>query len=413
MIDDADELPIPTQDHLIDDVPKVLFAVFQTGNRANGGVESISQVIDSIGRECVVVTQMDTSSNQRWQQAGHKVEVLSLNYRIGDGFNKSSLTTKLKRIWSLAKTNWQTWRMIRNHKIQVLHCNDPAPFWHVVPAAWITRTPVVLNLRDSKSQNEVTSVAKYRRKFRFSSVILVLSQEMAKFYRDMVGEKFVNDHRMRFKHIYSIVDFERMQLKNLSQRQADRRSLEIAEDAIAIGFVAAFNDKKNQLDFIQQALPELKRQQPNAHIFFVGDFRPSEDPYAQRCQDAVMKLGLKGQITFAGFTDEIEKWYSSLDLVVVPTRKEGMARCMIEALACGTPVVSFDVCSAHEILTHYECGIVIPQGDYLELVNSLVALSGDDAQREELGKNGHTIANKLYSRRKNLRQYQDLYRSLV
>ena len=403
----------PVADTIVASTPRVLFAVFQTGNRANGGVESISQIIDSIDSECVVVTQMETPVNQRWAEAGKRVDVFKLPYRVGDGFGASGISGKLKRIWSIVRTNWRTLRLIRKHRLQLLHCNDPAPFWHVVPAAKLTRTPVVLNLRDSKSKSETTSLAKYRRKFRFSSTILVLSQEMAQFYRDLVGEKFVQDYCVRFESIYSIVDFDRMQRTSPPQRFEDRRNLGIADDTIAVGFVAAFNDKKNQLEFIQNAIPELQRQQPNAHVFFVGDFRPSEDPYADQCRNAALQFGVEKNLTFAGFTEKIETWYSSLDLVVVPTRKEGMARCMIEALGCGTPVVSFDVCSAHEILTQHDCGMVVQQGDYAALVYSLVALSQDTDRREKLGINGHAVARKIYSRVDILRQYEALYRSIA
>lgn len=389
---------------------KVLFAVFQTGNRSNGGVESISQVIDSPDMNCVVVTQLDTPTNVRWQKAGHEVKIFSLPYQIGEAFSTSSLLKKLKRLWSLVSTNLKTWRLIGQHEISVLHCNDPAPFWHVVLGAKIRGIPIVLNLRDTKSETEFTSVAKYRRKFRVSSTILVLSEEMSSFYQRLAGASFIKRHQIKFRHIYSIIDFDRMHPVSASLRNDLRGELGISEHVKSIGYVAVFNDKKNQLDFIRNALGELIQRDTDAHIYFIGDFTPDQNPYAAQCLTAAKECGIENHITFAGYTPEVEKWYQALDLVIVPTRKEGMARCMIEALACGTPVVSFDVCSAKEILTGHDCGIVVPQGDYPALVDAILRLANDLQQRHRLGTNGNLAARKLFKRDTVLEQYTELYR---
>jgi len=68
---------------------------------------------------------------------------------------------------------------------------------------------------------------------------------------------------------------------------------------------------------------------------------------------------------------------------------------MIESLACGTPVVSFDVCSAREILVQYNCGRVVPQGDYAGLVRELATLARNTFLRNALGVHGSQTAREL------------------
>ncbi|WP_167546784.1 glycosyltransferase family 4 protein [Stieleria maiorica] len=351
--------------------------------------------------------------NERWRRSGKHVDVFELPYRVGDGFWKSSWIAKARRLFSYLRTNWQTFRLIRKRKIQVLHCNDPAPFWHFVPAAYLCRVPVVLNLRDTRSTTGKAIVWKYRLKLLLVNRLLVLSNEMADAYRDLVGEGFLRFTGIRIDVIYSIVDGQVMHPVCDEDRQDLRSELGIASGEIAIGYVATFSEKKNQLDFIDQAAGPLLEHLPNAKVHFVGDFVPEQNEYARACRELSEAKGLRDRLSFVGYSSEISKWYQALDLVVVPTRQEGLARCMIEAIACATPVVSFDVCSAHEILSRHECGIVVSQSDYPSLVTSILELLNDPERRDSFGSNGRRLAESIFSHGAIYGRYASLYRGLV
>ena len=83
---------------------------------------------------------------------------------------------------------------------------------------------------------------------------------------------------------------------------------------------------------------------------------------------------------------------------------------MIESLACGTPVVSFDVCSAREVLEAHACGIVVPQGDHAGLAAALAALGRDPARRRALGERGARAARELFDPERMMAAYRELYR---
>lgn len=393
--------------------PAVLFAVFQTGARANGGVESITQVIESREWQGLVATQLETAVNPRWRKAGLAVETWTLPYRSGESFARAGLMTKFRWLASLVRTNWRVWRLIGQRGIGVVHCNDPAPFWHVVWGARWRRVPVVLNLRDTKSSLDGFPVKRYRRRFGLCAAILVLSREMGEFYARAVGAGFLQDRRIRIEPIYSIVDFGHMHPLPDEERTALRERLGIGPDEFAIGYAAAFNDKKNQLGFIEQAGPLLKTRLPAARVHCLGDFEPDRDAYAKKCLDAAARLGVDRQILFRGFTPEIHRWYQALDTLVVPTRQEGLARCMIEGMACGVPVVSFDVCSAREMLEGHACGLVVDQGDHAGLVEGLVRLACDAGLRKTMGERGVQVARKLFDRAQVAAAYAGFYRRVA
>ena len=81
---------------------------------------------------------------------------------------------------------------------------------------------------------------------------------------------------------------------------------------------------------------------------------------------------------------------------------------MIEGLACGTPIVSFDVCSASEILERYRCGVVVSQSDYHRLCTALVRLANSPALRSEYSANGAAAARRLFGAETSMAHYRGL-----
>jgi glycosyltransferase involved in cell wall biosynthesis len=159
-------------------------------------------------------------------------------------------------------------------------------------------------------------------------------------------------------------------------------------------------------------VPALRRLCPQAHTYFVGDFLPEKDDYARTCAEFAAQAEVKDAVTFVGYTRAVADWYRACDLVIVPTRKEGLARCMIEALACSTPVVSFDVCSAREILEAYDCGVVVPGGDYAALAGAVHTIATDDTLFASLRVNAIATARSLFAPARMVEEYRQLYRSV-
>src|SRR5437660_2759690 len=110
----------------------VLFAVFQNGSRANGGVESITQIIEGLGEmPRLILTNVETDVTARWREASAETMVWPLPYHIGRSWRAGGLMTLARRFMSLLATNWWVYRVIRDRELKAVHCNDPAPFWHV------------------------------------------------------------------------------------------------------------------------------------------------------------------------------------------------------------------------------------------------------------------------------------------
>lgn len=398
----------------MEDREPVIFAVFQTGSRANGGVESITQVLTRLRRvRPIVVTQVETPVNARWRQAGAAVKVWEVPYRINSDFFGAGVRQQLQKLRTMTKTNQAVYELVREADVRVVHLNDPAALWHTVIGARLAGARVIYNIRDTRAPDEQARRWKWKLAFRITDRQVVLSREMRQFWERHIAGSVHADPVKSIHAIYSIVDLETMCPVRAEHRRRLRQQLGIGPDELALGYVATFNEKKAQLAFIKGTMPRLKRCLPHAKVYFLGDFEPETNPYAQRCLEAVKRLGLEECIHFAGYTDAVADWYKALDLTVLASRKEGLARCMIESVACGTPVVSFDVCSAREILEGYRCGRVAEQGNHAALARHIEALAADADVRGHMGERGAEAARALFCTEAVVRQYEALYLALA
>ena len=114
----------------------VAFVVTQSGARANGGVESITQVVERVRNvRPVVVTQAETDFNRRWRDAGAGVRVWPMP-SLG--------------LASLVKNNVRAFRLVRAEGCRVVHCNDIHALWQTAFGARLAGASVVFNVRNVK-----------------------------------------------------------------------------------------------------------------------------------------------------------------------------------------------------------------------------------------------------------------------
>ncbi|MFE2378984.1 glycosyltransferase [Streptomyces sp. NPDC059398] len=157
-------------------------------------------------------------------------------------------------------------------------------------------------------------------------------------------------------------------------------------------------------DVLLRAWPEIVRAVPGARLVLVGD-GPDRAPLARTAPPGVL---------FTGAVDRPRAWLHAADLVVLPSRWEGMALAPLEAMACGRPVVLTDVNGARESLPpgHERHGLV-PPDDPHTLARAVRELLADARLRESLGSEAGAHARANFDVRHTAAAVSELYRRLL
>lgn len=105
--------------------------------------------------------------------------------------------------------------------------------------------------------------------------------------------------------------------------------------------------------------------------------------------------------------------YNAADLFVIPTLHDNSPNTVLEAMACGVPVVGFETGGVPDMVRHGVTGTVVPRNNVAALRAAIEDLIRNPSKREEMGKNSRTVALQEYPLAVQAKRYSDLYRSLL
>ena len=117
-------------------------------------------------------------------------------------------------------------------------------------------------------------------------------------------------------------------------KTAARAALGLPENKTLFGAIGRIEFNQKQQDFIVRTFFSHWKNNPALHLVITGD-----GPDRGRLETLIGRLGLQKQVTLLPWQENSTLVYSALDLLIIPSRFEGVPLVMLEALACGTPVI--------------------------------------------------------------------------
>ncbi len=157
-------------------------------------------------------------------------------------------------------------------------------------------------------------------------------------------------------------------------------------------------------DVLLRAWEDVVRRVPEARLVLVGD-GPDQDR---------LREGAPKSVVFTGAVSDASPWYQVADLVVLPSRWEGMALAPLEAMACGRPVVVTDVDGARESLpSAFSARCLVPPENPAALAGAVSELLADPLLRDSLGSLGRRHVLSTHDVRHTAEAVSDVYRDLL
>jgi len=205
----------------------------------------------------------------------------------------------------------------------------------------------------------------------------------SRWLKDLVKQSFLNEYRVRVIH-------------NGVDTDVFKPYENIRKKKIVLGVASQWSERKGLNDFfkLHKELPE------EVEVVLIG-LKPSQIKRLPR--------GIKG-IERTESTEELAKWYSRATVFVNPTYIDNFPTTNIEALACGTPVITYDTGGSPEAVDE-TTGFVVEQGDLEGVVQSLHTIS--EKNRESYREPCRKRAVEYYNKEDRFQDYVELYERML
>jgi glycosyltransferase involved in cell wall biosynthesis len=271
--------------------------------------------------------------------------------------NQATKTTALARWRNLA-------RVLAEERIDVVYDRTFHATLDAAVACWLRPTPrVSCCVCDPESDlqryaRRMPLLARPFSRWAFASASIVLANSNG-LRRRLV--EFYSLPAAQVRTLYNLVDFERI------QRLSAEFVLDVPRDPFLIvagGRLDPLKGHRFLFDAVRQLVHERGR---SVRLVVLGQGELKND-----LNDFISLHKLEAHITLAGFVSNPLPWYRHARLFVLPSLHEGLPNALIEAVACGTPVLATDSPGgSSEILDGGRCGRLVPPGDSTVLADAI------------------------------------------
>ena len=198
-----------------------------------------------------------------------------------------------------------------------------------------------------------------------------------------------------------------------SQDLRDRTRMELGYNhtSFVIGMAGTLLPRKKHITLIRAA-SLLVNKIPELRLLFLGHAR--DQAHLDMLKNTAVELGVEGIIRFQGPVREINRFYNSMDVLVMPSDNEGFGYVAAEAMAAGVPVIVSDATSLPEVVgPEGKAGLIFPLDNQRELSYRLYELYQSPDLRNRLGSAGRKRVLEKFSLERMISEVEKFFESLL
>ncbi|KAB7744793.1 DUF3492 domain-containing protein [Nostocoides sp. F2B08] len=289
----------------------------------------------------------------------------------------------------------------------VVHASMNGPSMLVgMTAHWERGTPVVLSehgtyLRERyllEGDAPLTSAVRFLR-LNFYRLLSAASYQVA-------AAIAPHSHYNRRWQLLCGADPDRMHTMYNGVALADFPVATAEPDEPTVSFLGRIDPVKDVRTLVR-AFSTVHRTVPGSRLRIFGAAPVGQEAYLRDCQDLASDLGMQSRVAFEGPTRKPFDAYHSGSVVALSSISEGFPFSIVEAMACGRPVVCTNVGGVAEAVG--DAGVVVPPQDPDALGDALRAVLEDDEQRARMGARARLRVRDRFTVERWTTAYADLY----
>jgi glycosyltransferase involved in cell wall biosynthesis len=166
-----------------------------------------------------------------------------------------------------------------------------------------------------------------------------------------------------------------------------KRELGLPENAFLIATIGQIGLRKGQ-DVLAEAAPEIVRAVPDSHFLLIGERTSTKVESIEFEQGILQRFNennLRSHLHCLGHRDDVPELLSEIAMIVHPAQQEPYGRVLLEAAACGVPVVATNVGGTAEIVLDGLTGRLVPPRNPEALANAVIGLATNRSMMQSMG----------------------------
>ncbi|WP_255336599.1 glycosyltransferase family 4 protein [Methanosarcina sp. KYL-1] len=290
--------------------------------------------------------------------------------------------------------------IIKKNNIQILHCHLLKSFFigYVVKKLYFKDIKLIFHEHGKIFRNQ--SYYNFFLNYVQGDVDLFIGVSRATKYKLI---NYAKIPREKIKVLYNFVDLENLNLQFLDEYESDKTVSYRNESGFIIGFAGRLDSIKG-CEYLIKAVSYLLI--PNVKLLIAGEGKEKK-----KLMELAEHLQVNKNIIFLGYVKQMLNFYKKIDVLVVPSEFESFGIAVIEAQACGVPVIASDVESLNEIIKNGDDGLLFEFGNAKDLAKNIDLIYTNHHLKNTLRIHGINNAQK-YSRRYYISTLEDIYQSL-
>ncbi len=328
------------------------------------------------------------------------------------GIRAATWRGRAAKLRDLFLLNRAVYRQVRDDGVRVVHAAAVPGFFSSWLGGKLAGAQVVFHVRTASRDQKMRWP---------EELAILLSDRTITVSRSLREQLLGSGHRLlrpilgpKLQAIYNGFDFHEIDAFRAAEpRAACRASTGPGAERVSALLVGSVFVDKGQLRFIERVLPRVVAQVPTLRVTCLGGVK--DEAYEAACRASLARLGLTDHFVFGGYLpqQEVYRWYQGADFAVLPSEREGLPRCGVEAHAFGLPMAATAVVGTVEAVKHGETGFLVPNDRIEELAEPMIRLAKDAALRARMGAAAEAHVRANFSLERNVTEIAGVYRELT
>jgi L-malate glycosyltransferase len=293
-------------------------------------------------------------------------------------------------------------RRVRESEIDLIHAHVARDYLLAALASRRSGAPLVLT-------RHLERPLKSLHRWTLSRVARVIAVSEA-VERALLEQKIFPPEKIR--RIPNGVDVEGFERRARGFDAKRFRRLSGLRGRFVVGMTGELREHKGQEEFIRAA-QLVAREVPDVDFVIAGEDQTPRKEYRAHLEKLALELDLQARVHFTGWLPDVAALLPALDVFVSSSRVEPFGLVMVEAMACGLPVVATATGGAREIVRDGVTGRLVAVGDHQALAAAVCSLLVDEEERHRMGAQGRARARERFSLERMVAETEALYNEVL